>query len=132
MKERKAYEKPSERKAREKAEAIRRARKQARKTAIREGLIAAPSPSPASAVARVGPEYRPATDPVRKAEVRSVALGGRALSDVPRACMLFTSTFGRTTGPRRLHGRAHVQTPPPDDRPSACTHSAGRLSCALP
>src|SRR5688500_6635221 len=46
MKQRKAYEKPSERKAREKAEAIRRARKQARKTAIREGLIAAPKPKP--------------------------------------------------------------------------------------
>jgi small subunit ribosomal protein S21 len=44
MKQRKAYEKPSERKAREKADAIRRARKQARKTAIREGLIAAPKP----------------------------------------------------------------------------------------
>ena len=43
---RKAYEKPSERKAREKGEAIRRARKQARKTAIREGLIAAPKPKP--------------------------------------------------------------------------------------
>jgi small subunit ribosomal protein S21 len=38
MKQRKAYEKPSERKARETAEAVRRARK----TAIRKGLIAAP------------------------------------------------------------------------------------------
>ena len=46
MKERKAYEKPSERKVREKAEAVRRARKQARKIAIREGLIAAPKPKP--------------------------------------------------------------------------------------
>jgi small subunit ribosomal protein S21 len=46
MKQRKAYEKPSERKTREKAEAIRRARKQARKIAIREGLIAAPKPKP--------------------------------------------------------------------------------------
>jgi small subunit ribosomal protein S21 len=42
MKMRKAYEKPSERRAREKAEAVRRARKLARKQAIREGLIAAP------------------------------------------------------------------------------------------
>jgi len=42
MKVRKAYEKPSERKTREKAEAVRRARKLARKQAIREGLIAAP------------------------------------------------------------------------------------------
>lgn len=44
MKRRSFYEKPSERKVREKAEAIRRARKLARKTAIREGLIAAPKP----------------------------------------------------------------------------------------
>jgi small subunit ribosomal protein S21 len=42
MKARKSYEKPSERKVREKDEAIRRARKLARKQAIREGLIAAP------------------------------------------------------------------------------------------
>jgi small subunit ribosomal protein S21 len=44
MKRRSFYEKPSERKVREKAEAIRRARKAARKIAIREGLIAAPKP----------------------------------------------------------------------------------------
>lgn len=46
MKQRSAYEKPSERKVREKAAAIRRARKVARKQAIREGLIAAPKPKP--------------------------------------------------------------------------------------
>jgi len=37
MKQRRAYEKPSERKTREKSEAIRRARKLARKKAQREG-----------------------------------------------------------------------------------------------
>jgi small subunit ribosomal protein S21 len=42
MKRRKAYEKPSERKTREKAEAVRRARKAARKLAQREGLIPMP------------------------------------------------------------------------------------------
>jgi small subunit ribosomal protein S21 len=42
MKRAKFYEKPSERAAREKSEAVRRARKLARKQAIREGLIAAP------------------------------------------------------------------------------------------
>jgi small subunit ribosomal protein S21 len=42
MKQRRSYEKPSERKAREKSEAIRRARKLARKQAIREGLLPAP------------------------------------------------------------------------------------------
>ena len=42
MKRRRFYEKPSERTTREKSEAIRRARKLARKQAQREGLIAAP------------------------------------------------------------------------------------------
>jgi len=46
IKLRKAYEKPSERRAREKAEAIRRARKLARKKAQREGLIPMPKPKP--------------------------------------------------------------------------------------
>jgi small subunit ribosomal protein S21 len=41
MKRRKFYEKPSEKSNREKTEAIRRARKLARKKAQREGLIAA-------------------------------------------------------------------------------------------
>jgi len=39
MRQRRAYEKPSERKTREKSEAVRRARKLARKKAQREGLI---------------------------------------------------------------------------------------------
>jgi len=38
MKLRRSYEKPSERKARKRAEAVRRARKLARKRAEREGL----------------------------------------------------------------------------------------------
>jgi small subunit ribosomal protein S21 len=42
MKRRRFYEKPSEKSNREKAEAIRRARKLARKKAQREGLIAVP------------------------------------------------------------------------------------------
>jgi len=42
MKRRRFYEKPSEKSNREQAEAIRRARKLARKKAQREGLIAAP------------------------------------------------------------------------------------------
>jgi small subunit ribosomal protein S21 len=40
------YEKPSERTTREKAEAVRRSRKLARKQAIRDGLIAAPIRKP--------------------------------------------------------------------------------------
>jgi small subunit ribosomal protein S21 len=43
MKRRRFYEKPSEKATRERGEAIRRARKLARKKAQREGLIAAPS-----------------------------------------------------------------------------------------
>jgi small subunit ribosomal protein S21 len=46
LKQRKHFEKPSEKRAREAAEAVRRARKQARKNAIREGLIAAPKVKP--------------------------------------------------------------------------------------
>lgn len=42
MKARSAFEKPSVKRAREKAEAIRRARKLARKKAQREGLLPAP------------------------------------------------------------------------------------------
>lgn len=46
MKARRAYEKPSERRNREDAEATRRARKAARKQAVRDGLIAAPKKKP--------------------------------------------------------------------------------------
>jgi small subunit ribosomal protein S21 len=42
MKTRSAYEKPSEKRAREKAEAVRRHRKLARKKMQREGLLPAP------------------------------------------------------------------------------------------
>lgn len=42
MKARRAYEKPSEKRIREKAEAIRRGRKAARKLAQREGLLPSP------------------------------------------------------------------------------------------
>lgn len=52
MKAHTAYEKPSERRNREKAEAIRRARKLARKKAQREGLLPMPKPKPR-------PERRP-------------------------------------------------------------------------
>lgn len=42
MKRRRFYEKPSEKATREKGEAVRRARKLARKKAVREGLLPAP------------------------------------------------------------------------------------------
>lgn len=46
MRAREAYEKPSEKRAREKADAIRRSRKLARKQAQREGLIPGPKKKP--------------------------------------------------------------------------------------
>lgn len=46
MKQRSAYEKPSEKKTREKAEAVRRARKAQRKQAQREGLLPMPKAKP--------------------------------------------------------------------------------------
>ncbi len=57
MKQRKSYEKPSERKNREKSEAIRRGRKLARKKAIREGLI--PDPKKKLLDAKGKPGQRP-------------------------------------------------------------------------
>ncbi|MCB1377106.1 MAG: 30S ribosomal protein S21 [Alphaproteobacteria bacterium] len=46
MKKHTAFEKPSERRVREKAEAIRRAKKLARKKMQREGLLPMPKPKP--------------------------------------------------------------------------------------
>jgi small subunit ribosomal protein S21 len=67
MKQRRFYEKPSERSTRERAEAIRRARKLARKQAQREGLIA---------------------DPRKKKVLEARALGQRQASgDRPRSPM---------------------------------------------
>lgn len=55
MKARRAYEKPSERRARQKQEAIRRSRKLARKQAQREGLVPGPKRKPPRAgMARPG------------------------------------------------------------------------------
>ena len=56
MKRRKHYEKPSERKVREKSEAIRRARKLARKKLQHEGLL--PMKPRAAAGARGAPAHR--------------------------------------------------------------------------
>lgn len=59
IKRKRFYEKPSEKSAREKGEAQRRARKLARKQAIREGLIAAPKKKEV-ATGPGGPRRRPA------------------------------------------------------------------------
>jgi small subunit ribosomal protein S21 len=60
MKLRRHYEKPSERRAREKAEAIRRARKLARKKLQREGLLPMkPRTIPGTGPGRSGPARAP-------------------------------------------------------------------------
>lgn len=59
MKRRKAYEKPSERKVRERAEGIRRARKLERKKMQREGLLPPPKPRVPRAGAAKAPAPRP-------------------------------------------------------------------------
>jgi small subunit ribosomal protein S21 len=61
MKLRRHYEKPSERSTRGRAEAIRRARKLARKQMVREGLIAAPKKKMPDAAGAMKPKApRPA------------------------------------------------------------------------
>jgi small subunit ribosomal protein S21 len=57
MRRRRFYEKPSDKAAREKTESIRRTRKQARKQAVRDGLIAAPVKKPTDN--KRGPGLRP-------------------------------------------------------------------------
>lgn len=54
MKNRRAYEKPSEKRARQKAEGVRRRRKAARKQAQFEGLIPGPKRKPRANGARSG------------------------------------------------------------------------------
>lgn len=62
MKRRRSYEKPSEKRVREKAEAVRRVRKLARKQAQREGLIAKPKAKRAGP-ARGAPRFTPSNNP---------------------------------------------------------------------
>jgi small subunit ribosomal protein S21 len=62
MKQRGSYEKPSERKVRERAEAIRRARKLERKKLQREGLLPTPPKKKVEAKGRDG-ETRPPRPP---------------------------------------------------------------------
>ena len=61
MKQRREFEKPSERRTREKAEAIRRAKKAARKQAQREGLLPAPKRKVPLNKARVGAPRPPSS-----------------------------------------------------------------------
>lgn len=65
LKERRAYEKPSEKRTREKAEAIRRARKAARKRAQREGLLPAP-PKKVFFKRPLAPSFESAVNQTRK------------------------------------------------------------------
>ena len=65
MKLRKHYEKPSERKVREKAEAVRRARKLARKQLQREGLLPMKPRVTRGTGGRGGPARAPRNGPMR-------------------------------------------------------------------
>jgi len=94
MKLRGHYEKPSEKKAREKAEAIRRARKLARKRLQREGLLPMkprPRPGPAPAARRALPGAPPFdfrggfTDP----ELAAPQLAAICGADPSRSALLF-------------------------------------------
>lgn len=67
MKARRAYEKPSEKRAREKGEAVRRARKAARKNAQREGLL--PAPRKVARAPRRAPSAQPAAASSQPADV---------------------------------------------------------------
>jgi small subunit ribosomal protein S21 len=67
IKQHAAYEKPSEKRAREKAEAIRRARKLARKKAQREGLLPMPKAKPRPDGRRGSRPERPITEVVASA-----------------------------------------------------------------
>lgn len=69
MRQRKAYEKPSERRTREKAEAIRRSRKAKRKQMEREGLLPKPKPRVADPrrAGRPKPPSLPSSTPVAAA-----------------------------------------------------------------
>ncbi|MDQ2080880.1 30S ribosomal protein S21 [Xanthobacteraceae bacterium Astr-EGSB] len=62
MKRRRFYEKPSDKATREKGEAVRRARKLARKKAIRDGLLPAPKKKEETPRGRPGgrPSHAPA------------------------------------------------------------------------
>src|ERR1051325_8751785 len=78
MKLRGHYEKPSEKRAREKAEAIRRARKLARKRAQREGLLPSkPKPTTAGRTCRRPPSGRFR----RRLRCRRPALTSRRVQD---------------------------------------------------
>ncbi len=70
MKQRRAYEKPSERKTREHAEAVRRTKKAARKLAQREGLI----PAPKKKVRETGRRPPPLRRPPSRREPRQGAV----------------------------------------------------------
>jgi small subunit ribosomal protein S21 len=78
MKLRGHYEKPSEKKAREKAEAIRRARKLARKRAQREGLL--PGKPKPTLTGRPGAPARPG-----QGRGPGMGAGGGGFSRGPRA-----------------------------------------------
>ena len=111
MKLRGHYEKPSEKRAREKAEAIRRARKLARKRAQREGLIpmkpkvipGGPGAERGGAADRAGSRGRPQRGPV------AAVVGMAAVADLAAAAASGANPF--TFGLSSCTARAAIRRP---------------------
>ena len=79
MKARRSYEKPSEKRVREKAEAIRRSRKAARKQAQREGLLPMPKKLETAARLRTRADHGCRSAPHRRALFPAGPSGGSRL-----------------------------------------------------
>ena len=102
MKMRGHYEKPSEKRAREKAEAVRRARKLARKRAQREGLIPG-TPRPAAG-GRCG-SAPGALKPVNISSFSDDTEGGGDHASPPPFCLPAPLGSQEDTGPHDWPGR---------------------------
>ena len=143
MKLRGHYEKPSEKKAREKAEAVRRARKLARKKLQREGLLPMkPKPVFGAGPARSAVAPAVVAVPVRARAARADRRSLRDLSSMTRAwgsrCCLCARVFDRCIlGRGRLttrHSRAslpHLMAIPVPSSLSGTLRSGWRVSAAI-
>ena len=101
MKLRSHYEKPSERRTREKAEAIRRARKLARKKMQREGLLPMRPRVVSGAPGRGGPARGPATDRGKRIPGRSARTARSAAQlSTPMRFSPLPSSVGYTNATR--------------------------------
>ena len=119
MKLRGHYEKPSEKKAREKAEAVRRARKLARKKLQREGLM------PMKPKDRAGRSRRPWRRQAAARRARRRLRWGRGLDFIPFRAMARAASGG----PRSFFGRPAERIVLPDVRQGP--RMTGSVYCAM-